>query len=198
MKNIPLRERTAQKIDDQVAKVLKGLGNPEPPLRLTDVRELLLLDQQYYSSTDDGALGEVASRLRVAGKQVLARPTLLVEAIKTMDLKALYLPDQKRILLDKEQPEAKWRWNEAHEITHSILPWHNSFMQGDTSLTLTPTCHDRIEAEANFGAGRLLFLQDRFKEMAQDTEPTIKAVSGLKGVLQEHAHKHPVALRGAK
>lgn len=118
--------------------------------------------------------------MMVAGKQVVGRPMLLLEAIKALDLKALYLPDQKRILLDKEQPEAKWRWNEAHEITHSLLPWHNSFMQGDNAITLTPTCHDCIEAEANFGAGRLLFMQDKFKQRVLDSAPSIKTVQELK------------------
>jgi hypothetical protein len=39
-------------IDELVAKVLRDLGNPEPPLRLAVVRDLLTLDLKYYSSTD--------------------------------------------------------------------------------------------------------------------------------------------------
>src|SRR5439155_5316200 len=119
-------------------------------------------------------------KLTVAGKQVIQRPSLLAEVIKKFDLKALLLPDRRRILLDSSQPEIKWRWNETHEIIHSIVPWHGSLMFGDTKLTLTPSCHEQIEAESNYGAGRLLFLQNKFDEMARDTIPSIKSVQDLK------------------
>ena len=42
-KNRFLSEKTAHDIDARVERVLKGLGNPEPPLRLEDVRHLLKL-----------------------------------------------------------------------------------------------------------------------------------------------------------
>lgn len=127
MKNIQLRSRTRTDIDDQVAKVLRGLGNPEPPLDLRLVRELLKLDLAYYSTTaNDGLLRETVSRLKVAGKQILQRPGLLVDAVQKLSLKALYLPDQKRILLDETLPKLKHRWNEAHEVGHSLIPWHDA------------------------------------------------------------------------
>ncbi len=179
MKNKILSERTAHDIDKQVAKILHDLGNPRPPLQLEDVRRLLRLDLHYYSSTDDGVLREVVHKLIVAGKQVINRPALLAEAIRKFDLKALFLPDRKRILIDRSQPEKKWRWNETHEIVHSIIPWHGSLMLGDTNLTLTPSCHEQTEAETNYGAGRLLFMQDAFDEMARDTAPNMKALQGL-------------------
>ncbi|MCA9065591.1 MAG: hypothetical protein KDA96_21130, partial [Planctomycetaceae bacterium] len=37
-------------------------------------------------------------------------------------------------------------------------------MHGDTNQTLSLSCEVEIEAEANFAAGRLLFLGDRFRE----------------------------------
>lgn len=104
MKNANLGHRTIIDIDSQVAKVLKGLGNLEPPIDLRVVRDLLKLDRGYYSTTDDSLLRETFSRMKVAGKQVLLRPTLLRDAVRTLSLKALYLPDQKRILLDKNLP----------------------------------------------------------------------------------------------
>jgi hypothetical protein len=173
LKNILLKARTRNDIDSQVAKVLRGLGNPEPPLKLEDVRALLKLDKHYYSSTDDGPLQEWISRLKVAGKQVIYRPSLLLDVVKKFDLKALYLPDQKRILLDKEVPEPKHRWNEAHECTHDILPWHKATMLGDTKQTLSLDCHAQIEAEANYAAGRLLFLQEKFDAIARSSKPSI-------------------------
>lgn len=179
MKNLRLGSRAVADIDSQVAKVLRGLGNPEPPLDLRTVRELLKLDRGYYSTTDDGLLRETLSRLRVAGRQVLLRPTILRDAVQSLSLKALYLPDQKRILLDQDLPLIKHRWNEAHEIGHDLTPWHASMMLGDTEQTLTPACHAVMEAEANYAAGQLLFLAERFRAEATSTAPTLELVRKL-------------------
>lgn len=178
-KNLILPRKTVQDIDNRVERILRGLGNPEPPLRLEDVRELLNLDLAFYTANDPGIAQETISRIRVAAIQVYKRPTLLIEAIKKLDLKALYLPDRKRILLDGDLPLKKHRWNEAHEIGHSLIPWHEEMMLGDNNQTLSFECHEQVEAEANFAAGRLLFLQDRFVEEAQSLEPTISSIRQL-------------------
>lgn len=180
MRNIHLSRPTAADIERQIEKVLRGLGNPEPPLRLEDVRQLLRLDRGYYSTTEDSFLREMVSRMNVAGTQVIERPMLLLEAVRKFDLRALFLPDRKRILLDTSQPKPKLRWNEAHEIGHSIIPWHDGAMMGDHEQSLTPGCHAQIEAEANYAAGQLLFLQERFLVAANDSAPTLNAVRALK------------------
>jgi hypothetical protein len=100
----------------------------------------------------------------MAGKQVIRRPRLLLEVVKKLELKALWVPDRNRILIDAELPSAKQRWGEAHEIGHSLLPWHECVMHGDQNRTLSYACQRQIEAEANFAAGRMLFLQDVFVE----------------------------------
>ena len=179
MRNASLGHRTVADIDDQVAKVLRGLGNPEPPIDLRVVRDLLKLDRGYYSTTDDSLLRETFSRMKVAGLQVLLRPTILGDAVRTLSLKALYLPDQKRILLDKDLPPLKHRWNEAHEVGHDIIPWHAGMMLGDTEQTLTPACHEIIEAEANYAAGQILFLADRFAAEATSSTPSLALVRSL-------------------
>lgn len=179
MKNIALGQRTIADIDGQVAKILRGLGNPEPPIDLRVVRDLLNLSRDYYSTTDDGLLRETFSRMTVAGKQVLLRPTLLSDAVRNLSLKALYLPDQKRILLDKDLPKLKHRWNEAHEIGHDIIPWHAGMMLGDTEQTLRPSCHEIMEAEANYAGGQLLFLGERFASEAIDSPPSINLIRQL-------------------
>lgn len=180
MQNIHLSQATARDIARQVDKVLRGLGRPEPPLRLDDVRELLRLDRSYYSSRNDSVLREMISRMTIASRQVLDRPALLLDVVRKFDLRAVYLPDRKRILLDEAQPTPKQRWNEAHEIGHSILPWHADLMLGDHDQTLTPACHAQIEAEANYAAGQILFLQERFRNVANDAAPSLDAVRQLK------------------
>lgn len=180
MRNTLLSVRTARDIDAQIDKILRDLGEPEPPLSLDLVRELLRLDRNYYSSTDDGILREVSHRILVAGKQILARPTLLFDAIRKFELKALFLPDRKRILIDSALPDAKQRWSEAHEIGHSVIPWHGDTMLGDVRHTLTPSCHERVENEANYAAGQLLFLRGAFVRDARDLEPNLQSVLKLK------------------
>jgi hypothetical protein len=145
------------------------------------VRDLLNLDRAYYSTTDDGILREIVSRLTVAGLQVVKRPTLLLDAVRSMSLKALYLPDQKRILIDQDLPSLKHRWNEVHEIGHGIIPWHAGMMIGDSERELTPSCHAQMEAEANYAAGQILFMADRFVDEAGDSTLNLAAVLALKG-----------------
>jgi hypothetical protein len=174
-----LRPRTIADLNTQADKLLRGLGNPEPPLDLRIVRDLLRLDRQYYSSTNHGAVAETVSRLKVAGQQILQRPSLLKTAIAKFSLKALYLPDQRRILLDEDVPKLKHRWSEAHEIGHSIIPWHDGMMLGDNTQTLLPLCHEQMEAEANYVAGRLLFAGTRFREEASASSPCLDLVRSL-------------------
>lgn len=178
-KNILLLHATRVDIDERVERVLRGLGNPEPPLRLEDVRELLKLDLGYYTASDPGLAREAISRIRVATIQVFKRPTLIIDAIRKFSLKALYLPDRKRILLDSNEPKLKHRWNEAHEVGHSLLPWHEEMMHGDNEHTLSKSCMEQIEAEANFAAGRLLFLRDRFVEEATSSALGLDTIKQL-------------------
>ena len=159
--------------------MLAGLDDPEPPLRLEYVRELLNLDLGFYTADDPGIVRETVSRIRVAGIQTFRRPTLLLDAIKKLSLKALYIPDRRRILLDSSLPQLKHRWNEGHEIAHSIIPWHKEIMLGDNVLTLYPYCQDRVEAEANYAAGRLLFLRERFAEESRSVDPSITTIRML-------------------
>lgn len=178
-KNYLVKEKTAQDIDGRIERVLRGLGNPEPPLRLPEVRDLLKLDLYYYTADDPGLIRETVSRIRVATIQVYQRPMLLLDAIKKLSLQALYLPDRRRIFLDGSLPQKKHRWSEAHEVVHDLIPWHADVMHGDNRQTLTPDCEAQVEAEANYGAGRLLFLRDRFVVEARDLPIAIASVQSL-------------------
>lgn len=180
--NIQLTPTTQKDIDQRIERVLRGLGNPEPPLRLEDVRELLRLDLKFYTADDPGIAKEALSRICIATVQIFNRPTIIFDAIKKFSLKALYIPDKKRILLDGDIPKLKHRWNEAHEIGHSLIPWHDALMHGDNDQTLSRGCEAQVEAEANFAAGRLLFLRERFVEEARSSAPGIQTVRSLHGI----------------
>jgi hypothetical protein len=174
-----LKPRVRQDIQARTDKLLRELGNPEPPLRLEDVRTLLQLDRDYFTSETDGLLQTMVSKLKRGGKQILNRPTLLWEAVRKFDLRALYLPDHKRILIDDAVPRPKHRWLEAHEIGHDLLPWHHDMMLGDDDVTPTANTHDKMETEANYAAGSLLFLGDKFREECRQCRPCMASAQQL-------------------
>jgi hypothetical protein len=184
MKNEAIDVYESIDIKAQVRKILRGLGAPEPPLSLEEVRELLRLDRHYYSTSDEGAIREFVSKLTIAGKQIVSRPTLLLDVVRKAKLSALWIPDRRRILIDKDTPTLKHRWLEAHEVGHSIIPWHSSYLLGDDEHSIDPFCHDHLETEANFAAGQLLFMQDRFKNEAVDSPISLQSIRNLSKIFQ--------------
>lgn len=168
MKNLLLDSRTAHDIDSRVNRIHRDLGYRGGKVELSDVRQLLKLDLTFYAAGEPGVLGEVVHKLRLGAKQVIERPALLFEAVRKFDLRALFVPDRRQILIDAGLPDLKKRWAEGHEVLHSILPWHSDYMLGDTKATLTPSCHEQIESEANYGAGRLFFPAKDFAEQCEE------------------------------
>ena len=167
-------------IRDQVGRILRDLGHPEPPLKLADVRALRSLDLRYYSSTDPGLVTELTHRFTLLARKTI--PDLrnyLQTALSKSRLWAFWIPDVARILIDTEVPKPKHRWIEAHEIAHSIVPWHRKFLLGDNAQTLDPACHATLEAEANYGASRLLFLNERFASDARELDLSFNSVKLL-------------------
>lgn len=165
---VTVGEFEAEDIRRIIDRVLRDLGDPEPPLKLEDVRNQLKLDLKYYSTTDPTYLQEVAHKMRMAGNDILTAPARLFDIVKKSGLAALWVPDAKRILIDSEVPQPKHRWIQGHEIGHSVIPWHREFLFGDDEYTLDPACHAIVEAEANYASSRLLFLQEKFGIEARD------------------------------
>jgi Zn-dependent peptidase ImmA (M78 family) len=176
VRNLYLDHGTAIEINGLVDRLHKDIGTSNGVVDLAIVRDRLQLDLHYYTTSDPSLMEEVVHKMRVGASQVLKRPALLLEAIARFDLKALILPDRKRILIDSDLPDLKKRWNESHEIVHGLLPWHKDYLLGDTKETLSPACHQQIEAEANYGAGRLIFPHEAMLEVAQASQPSIAHV----------------------
>lgn len=166
-------------IAERVDLVLRKLGNPEPPLSLAAVRQLLGLERRFYPTDDQEFSLETVSKIMVSTMHVYRRQLLLIEAIRRFDLSALYLSKWRSIFLDPRLPGQKHRWSEAHEIGHTLIPWHGNAAFGDNRHTLSPECRRRVESEANFAAARLLFLGDRFGEEARSREPSLDTVLEL-------------------
>lgn len=179
MKNVHVNARTAKDIDDRIDRIHRDIDYAGGKVALLDVRELLRLDLQYYRTDDPRLLDEVIHKLKVGAKQVLSRPTLLMDVVKKFDLSALFIPDRKRILMDDSVPDLKKRWCESHEVAHSVIPWHVDYMLGDNRTTLSQDCHHQIESEANHGAARLLFPHKAFSDAWRSSAPTLVNVRSL-------------------
>lgn len=179
MKIIRVDARSARDINNQIDRVLRDIDYKDGKVNLHEVRELLRLDLQYYRLDDPGLIEDVVHKIKVGAKQVAARPLLLLEAARKFDLNALFLPDRKRIYIDDSVPVLKKRWCESHEISHSLIPWHADYMLGDTRATLSPACHQTIEAEANYGAGRLIFPHATFSDARLTNQISLSFVQTL-------------------
>lgn len=181
MKRVIVDKRAASEIERIIARIHRDIGDPTGKIDLSAVRHVVKLDLEYYRSSDGGLLKEVMHKLQLGAKQVIERPTILIDAIRKFNLRALILPDKKRILLDQEQPALKLRWNEAHEISHGVTPWHVAYTLGDDGTTLSPQCQEAIEAEANWGAGRLLFPAKVLNEISSGVRPSLALIDAVAG-----------------
>lgn len=169
----------AADIEESIRRLLRDLGNPEPPLRLDDVRAIQKLDLTYYSKSDLNLLDEMAHRVTLAGHKITTSARRMLDVVTKAGLKALIVPEQRKIYIDKDVVDKKRRFIQAHEITHDLLPWHKSLLLGDNEDSLSPRCHQEMEAEANYGARHLIFLGDRFASEVRDHQPEWKALQKL-------------------
>ncbi len=180
MRNLFIDAGTRDEIDRIVDRLHRDLHVRDNKVDLAEVRALLKLDLSYYSASDPGLADEVLHKLRLGAKQLIDLPTKLKDVVKRFDLSALLIPGRKKIVLNTDLlPDAKQRWAESHEISHSVLPWHQEFMLGDTQTTLSPACHEQIEAEANYGGGRLLYPHRALLEIAKSSPASIAHIKTI-------------------
>lgn len=180
MKNPQVGINEKRHIDNSLQRLFSDLKGINPPLNLNVVREQLKLDLKYYSSKEPGLIQEMVHSLKVAGRELLSSNSLLGKMIDKLGLRAMLFWDQNRILIDQDLHHIKHRWAEAHEIGHKLSFWHKHFLLGDSKNELSPDCHATIEAEANYAAGRLLFLQDRFVNEARSMPISLDTLRILK------------------
>ena len=165
-------ESTRKEIQRIATQTLRDAGLTEPPLSVERLLEHVELHSDYYNLSDPGFLDRAKHKLRIQGRK-------LVDIINKVHLKAVLLFDESRIVIDNDLPRIKQPWASCHETGHRILKWHKPFFFGDTAETLEPDYHADLEAEANYAAGRLLFLGHRFTQEARDVPPTIEALKRL-------------------
>ena len=169
-------------INEHISRLLRDLGNPEPPLRLEVVREVQKLDLTYYSKSDLNLLDEMAHRAKMAGHKISSTAQSMRDVVNEFGLKGLLMLKEgdKRIFIDDDVVLLKRRFVIAHEILHDLLPWHRSLLIGDNETTLNPTFHQAMEAEANYGGRRLIFMGDQFQREALDCSFNWKTIASFK------------------
>ena len=96
--------------------------------------------------------------------------------------------EERTIFLDDTQSPARRRFTEAHELMHALCPWHEAVLREDTRDELFRSAVDRIEAEANVGAGMLLFQGSSFARRVAGERPSIGAPLALAREYGASAH----------
>jgi hypothetical protein len=87
--------------------------------------------------------------------------------------------EQRTLFVDDRQSAARRRFTEAHEAVHLLCPWHAAAMRLDTAAELFGSLVRGIEAEANFGAGQLIFQGDAFHAEALEGERSLRTPFAL-------------------
>jgi hypothetical protein len=76
-------------------------------------------------------------------------------------LGAMWL-EQRTLFLERRQSRPRLRFTQAHELMHALCPWHGPALRTDTAAELFGPAREALEAEANAGAGLLVFGGSRF------------------------------------
>ena len=95
--------------------------------------------------------------------------------------------EERALFVRAGQSAARRRFTEAHETAHLLCPWHAAALRVDTAAELSPLATG-LEAEANYGAGRLIFQGDRFALEAAAHERSLRTPFALAGVYGASRH----------
>ncbi len=107
--------------------------------------------------------------------------------------------ERREVYVDLSQPEPRRRFTDAHESIHALCPWHEAVLREDTEAELFRDARLAIEAEANYGAGLLIFQGRRFAERVAEAPCDMASVLALaaehgasrQATLHHFAQHHP-------
>ena len=87
---------------------------------------------------------------------------------------------ERRVMyLDERLSLPRRRFTEAHELIHALCPWHEAVLRLDTEDELFRPVVDAVEAEANAGAGLLIFQGAAFARRAASMPCSLAAAFEL-------------------
>jgi hypothetical protein len=135
-----------------------------------------------------GALGVLPTPLEAVQAAAGVRERLEIDrlpgAFATRDdlrarlLGALWF-EERTLFVDPRQSQARRRFTEAHETVHLLCPWHASVLRLDTAAELFGELSRGVEAEANFGAGQLIFQGTAFADEARRHDRSLRTPFAL-------------------
>jgi len=152
-----------------------------------------------------GVLGVLPTPLEalgaVAGVRAVAPMPGLPGRVRTSGrqlLGALWY-EERTIFVDEGQAMPRRRFTEAHELVHALCPWHEAALREDTEGELFRPTREAIEAEANLGAGMLIFQRADFAARAAERPCSILTALELAGryggsrhaALHHYVQTHP-------
>jgi hypothetical protein len=92
--------------------------------------------------------------------------------------------EERTVFVDERQSAPRRRFTEAHELTHALCPWHEAVLREDTEAELFRPAVAALEAEANAGAGLLIFQGAAFAGRAADAGPC--SLDAARALAREH------------
>lgn len=113
-----------------------------------------------------------------------------------------YWHDERVVFIDQGQPEQRQFWTDAHETSHAMCGWHAHILRLDNEDTLFKRLHPGVEAEANYGAGYLIFQGNRFHREALKDQISMRTPLALcsrygasrHATLHYYVEHHPYAV----
>jgi hypothetical protein len=87
--------------------------------------------------------------------------------------------EERIVFIDTDQKDERVLFTDAHEATHAVCDWHEDVLRLDTEDELFKQLHPGVEAEANFGAGCLIFQGGRFHRVALQDQVSIRTPLAL-------------------
>lgn len=81
---------------------------------------------------------------------------------------------ERTVFIDTSEPEPRQLFTDGHEAMHAICEWHGEALKLDNEDSLFREVRAQIEAEANFGAGHLIFQGGRFHRRALEDQVSIR------------------------
>ncbi|HEX8753778.1 MAG TPA: ImmA/IrrE family metallo-endopeptidase [Solirubrobacterales bacterium] len=112
------------------------------------------------------------------------------------------LPDQRVVFIDRGQVPVRQTWTNGHEAAHAMCGWHGEILRLDNESTLFRELYPGVEAEANYGAGQLIFQGGRFHRRALREQVSIATPIALSeeygasihATVHYYAEEHPSAV----
>jgi hypothetical protein len=130
---------------------------------------------------DAAGIAEMLDIGDLPDEEEIPRPNWLKRVI------GAYAFTEKVVFVDRQQLHGRARFTQAHETAHAILPWHNATYLFDDETIFGDT-QAKLDAEANLGAGHLIFQGRRFHAEALNYDTRLASAIAMSERYGASAH----------